>query len=404
MKRYCRLTLLISLAVLYSGVIAAQQSTESPPSDPRATVAIWSQYGFLASHSSFNNREHTLSRANVSGLTLQWAGEVGPSAASAPIVGQGIVYVAADGMIFAFLAGDGTPLWSHLSCGGLNTVEAALGPQALLVGDGGGDLAAYDPATGNQMWCLDEGGSITSAPAVDASTVYITNGASVVAVDQLTGTQRWSFTPSDLTPMTNTPAVLNQTVYVTGGNSVFALAGATGQQLWRTDLEAQFVTISAPSAAEETVYVGGNQLYALGAADGGRLWTQSMAGVGVSTPAIAHNKLFVNSLDPHFGLWAFRADNGAFLWHNATPEESSSTLTVANGVVFDIAAAGGLAGVGGLMMFNSETGALLGSIVDPDGHPFNKLPGSQPAVVGGTVYISTSDGSGSNRVDAFRLP
>jgi eukaryotic-like serine/threonine-protein kinase len=404
MKHYCRPTLLISLAALCSTVIAAQQTTQNLSSTSSKADPSWSQYGFLASHSSFNNLEHTLNRANVSGLTLQWAGEVGTSAASAPIVGQGIVYVAADGMIFAFQASDGTPLWSHLSCGGLNTVEAALGPQALLVGDGGGDLAAYDPVTGNQMWCLDEGGSITSAPAVDASTVYITNGASVVAVDQLTGTPRWSFTPSDLSPVTNTPAVLNQTVYVTGGNSVFALAGATGQQLWRTDVEVPFVAISAPSVAGETVYVGGNHLYALGAADGSLLWTQSIVGVGVSTPAIAHNKLFVNSLDPFFGLWAFRADNGAFLWHNATPEESSSTLTVANGVVFDIAAAGGLAGVGGLMMFNSDTGALLGSIVDPDGHPFNNFPGSQPAVVGGTVYIPTSDGSGSNRVDAFRLP
>src|SRR5207244_215354 len=263
----------VALAVICSGPISAQQSTENLSSGLPAVVATWSQYGFIATHSSVNTFAHTFTRANVSSLSVQWAGELGTPGASAPVVGQGIVYVAADGMIFAFQASDGTPLWSHLSCSGVGTVEAALGAQVLLVGDGGGDLAAYDPATGDQIWCRDESGSITSAPAVDGNTVYITNGTSVVAVDQLTGSQRWRFTPSDFSPVTNTPAVLGERVYVTGGSSVFALARTTGQQLWRTDLEPQ-ANISAPSVAEGAVYVGGQHLYALRGSDGSLLWTQ----------------------------------------------------------------------------------------------------------------------------------
>jgi outer membrane protein assembly factor BamB len=357
----------------------------------------WTQYGFLPTHTSFNNRETTLTRANVASLTFQWAGEVGQSFASAPVVGQGIVYAAADGMIFAFRASDGTPLWSHLSCSGVDTVQPALGPHALLVGDGGGDLAAYDPVTGDPIWCRDESGSITSAPAVDEKTVYITNGHDVVAVDQLTGIGRWRFTPSDFSPVTNTPAVFRDVVFATGGNSVFALDKTTGNELWRTDLGPQF-NISAPSVAENTVYVGGTGLYALRASDGHLRWSQTMAGVNVSMPAVAHNKVFVNSEDPQFGLWAFEANTGAFLWRNAMPGEPESTVTVANGVIFDIAESGEL------MMFNSATGALLGSIADPDGHPFNARFRSQPAVVNGAVYIPTADLFGPNRVDAFSLP
>ena len=116
-------------------------------------------------------------------------------------------------------------------------------------------------------------------------------------------------------------------------------------------------------------------------------------------PAIAYGKVFVNSQDPQFGLWAFKAETGAFLWRSRMTEESLATVTVANGVIFAIARPGGLGGAGGLMMFNSETGAFLGSILDPDGHPFNQSPRSQPAVVRGAVYVSTVD-----RVDAFRLP
>jgi outer membrane protein assembly factor BamB len=357
----------------------------------------WTEYGFLPTHTSFNNRETTLTRANVASLTFQWAGEVGQSFASAPVVGQGIVYAAADGMIFAFRASDGTPLWSHLSCSGVDTVQPALGPNALLVGDGGGDLAAYDPVTGDPIWCRDESGSITSAPAVDEKTVYITNGHDVVAVDQLTGIGRWRFTPSDFSPVTNTPAVFRDVVFATGGNSVFALDKTTGNELWRTDLGPQF-NISAPSVAENTVYVGGTGLYALRASNGHLRWSQTMAGVNVSMPAVAHNKVFVNSEDPQFGLWAFEANTGAFLWRNAMPGEPESTVTVANGVIFDVAE------FGELMMFNSTTGAFLGSIADPDGHPFNARFRSQPAVVNGAVYIPTADLFGPNRVDAFSWP
>ena len=123
-----------------------------------------------------------------------------------------------------------------------------------------------------------------------------------------------------------------------------------------------------------------------------------MAGVNVSMPATAYNKVFVNSEDPNFGLWAFNASTGAFVWRTKTVGESEATVTVANGVVFDIAESGEL------MLFNSDTGALLGSLVDPDGHPFALVFREQPSVVNGTVYIPTSDFFGPNRVDAFRLP
>ncbi len=359
--------------------------------DDKPDFIEWTQYGFLPTHTSFNSREKTLTRANVASLRFKWAAEVGPGIASAPVVGLGIVYAAADGMIFAFRASDGKPLWSHLSCTGVDTVQPALGPHALLVGDGGGDMAAYDPVTGDQIWCDDIGGSITSAPAVDEKTVYFTDGFEAVAVDQLTGTALWRFAPGDSSPLANTPAIFHDMVFVTSVFSVFALDKTTGHELWRTDLGPEGIS-SAPSVAGNTVYVGGTLLFALRASDGHLRWSAHV-GVGVSTPAIAHNRVFVNSIDPLFGLWAFDANTGALLWQNQMPGEPESTLTVANGVIFDIAE------FGDLMMFNSATGAFLGSIVDPDGHQSQPNFGTQPAVVNGVVYYPTAD-----RVDAFSLP
>ncbi|PYV19682.1 MAG: hypothetical protein DMG21_00880 [Acidobacteria bacterium] len=403
MKTFYNFALWIALAALGTGVAAAQQTSQNL-SSPSPTAA-WSQYGFQAAHLSFNSTENLLTPANVSSLEWKAAAEVGAPIASAPVVRQGIVYVAAGGTIFAYQTSDGTPLWSHASCSGVNTVQAALGAQALLVGDGGGDLAAYDPVTGAQIWCRDEGGSITAAPTVNGNVVYITNGASVVAVDQLTGTQQWRFTPSDFSPVTNTPAVLKNIVYVSGGGSVFALNGKSGRQIWRTNLQT-CCNISAPTVAGNTVYVGGQNLYALRASNGSLLWTQTVIGTNVSMPAIAYGKVFVNSQDAQFGLFAFDASSGSLLWRTIVTEESLATVTVANGVIYDISdTSGPYAGV--LVMIDPDTGTVLGSVADPDGTPFNSLFRSQPAVVNGTLYVPTgSDPSLGvpNRVDIFRLP
>jgi outer membrane protein assembly factor BamB len=357
----------------------------------------WRQYGFSSPHTSFNESETILTRGNVSQLTRIWSGKVGRAVGSAPIFGRATVFAASDGRVVALKAHTGERRWGRLSCSGEGAVQPALGQGVLLVGDGGGDLAGYDPLTGDQVWCDDESGSIVSAPAVEGDTVYITNGTDAVALNQLTGGQRWRFTAADFNPLTSTPAIANGTVFVTGGNAVFALDQGTGRKLWRHNLGFQ-ANISAPSVSEGIVYVGGTAFYALSVVDGHLIWTNNSVGVNVSTPAIAAGKVFVNSQDPNFGLWAFDAENGSFRWMTIMPGESLATVTVANGVVYDVAESGEL------MMFNSEHGGLLGKLVDPDGAPFLADIGAQAVVANGTVYISTGDQFSSNRVDAFRLP
>jgi outer membrane protein assembly factor BamB len=364
---------------------------------PLKAQTAWRQYGFTSTHTSFNETETILTRANVSELTWVWSGRIGRAVGSAPIFGGATVFAAGDGHVVALKAHTGERRWGHLSCSGQATVQPALGHGVLLVGDGGGDLAGYEPLSGDQIWCDDESGSIVSAPAVFGNTVYITNGVDAVALDQSTGEQRWRFTAADFNPLTNTPAIASGMVFVTGGNAVFALDQMTGKKLWRHNLPFQ-ANISAPSFSEGIVYVGGTGLYALSAIDGHVIWKNNSVGVNVSTPAVAAGKVFVNSQDPNFGLWAFDASNGSFQWMTIKPGESLATVTVANGVVYDVAESGEL------MMFNSEHGTFLGKLADPDGTPFSANIGAQPVVANATVYVSTGDLFGPNRVDAFRLP
>ena len=119
---------------------------------------LWRQYGFKAAHTSYNNSETILNPSNVSDLTLLWTSDTFNAEATAPTLGLTSVFVASDGRVRALNKNNGVRRWVRLSCSGEGTVQAAFGRGLLFVGDGGGDLAAYDPATGKQVWCDDESG------------------------------------------------------------------------------------------------------------------------------------------------------------------------------------------------------------------------------------------------------
>lgn len=357
-----------------------------------AAFAGWPQYGFNAAHTSFNDAESKLTRANVATLKWQWAAETGRKECSMPLIGENRVYSGAHGRVFAFAASDGSLLWSNTSCTGMGFVRMSLGQQALLVADGGfgtGDFAGLNPVTGDFIWCFDE--SQTTGPTVDDHVFYF-NGEKR---RQSTGDFIWTANSDAGFAPFNVPAVSDGAVYSTG-SSVLAVSAATGREIWHKDLGQQS-DLSSPSVSGGIVYVAGTGLHALSAFDGHVLWQTHIVGNEVTMPAVAYGKVFVNSRNPNFGLGAFDATTGALVWSTKMTGTSAAAVTVANGVVYEIAQ------TGELMMFNSDTGAFLGKLVDPDGRPFATFL-SQAAVVDGTVYVSTADPVLKNRVDAFRLP
>jgi outer membrane protein assembly factor BamB len=362
--------------------------------------ALWRQYGFNAAHTSYNPAETILSPSNVSSLSLFWKSNTPGTAGfvTAPVLGFDLLFFGG-GRVRALEKQTGQRRWARLSCSAAAAAQPAFGREIVLVGDSGGDLAGYDPATGNRVWCNNEGGSIVSAPAIAGDTAFITNGEAAIAVVQSNGALRWRFAALDVLGihLTNTPAFANGVVYVTGEGSVVALDGITGRKIWRQQIQASTLETSSAAIADGIVYVGGySAVYALSAADGHLVWQSGVFSVtNATTPAIAEGRIFVNSEDP--GLYAFDASTGAFLWGNGLPGESRFTVTVANGVVYDVAeaATGDPATHGRLMMFDAATGKLIKKLRDPDGQDFI----FQPVVANGTVYVSALD-----HIDAFALP
>jgi outer membrane protein assembly factor BamB len=203
-----------------------------------------------------------------------------------------------------------------------------------------------------------------------------------------------------LSPLPNTPAIAAATVYVTGDHSVFALDEKTGQQIWRTDLNPEFQSdTSAPSVSDTSVFVGTfGGLIALSEPTGTFAGKSARRGSSPRPPS----RMIWFTLTP-------KTRTSASLPSTLRPAHSSgtkmhavkpmSTVTVAKGVVYDVAETSGA-----VMMFNSDTGEFLAKLPDPKKRPFDILVGAQAAVVNGMVSVSTGDFLGRNRVDAFHLP
>src|ERR1051326_2175320 len=105
---------------------------------------LWRQYGFDAPHTSYNKQETILTKSNIGRLGLFWTSDTFRAPGSAPILGFAAVFVANDGRVRALDEQTGVRRWARLSCTGEGTQQPAFGRQLLLVGDSGGDLAAYE--------------------------------------------------------------------------------------------------------------------------------------------------------------------------------------------------------------------------------------------------------------------
>ncbi len=247
---------------------------------------------------------------------------------------------------------------------------------------------------GHNRRLSNEGGSIVSTPAVADDTLFITNGGDAVALDQFSGREHWRFAALDRfgIHLTSTPTIENGVGFVTGDGWVFALDGITGRKIWRQQLQAPAFGISSAAVANGVVYVGGQE----GALRAQRFRRSlSLAkhfGVGGAHPGCCRRQGLRQFRRPELRFVGLRCATGGFLWSRQRPGEPVTTVTVANGVVYDIVESGTL------QMFDVAHGTFPGSIRDPDGKPFVNAFGSQPIVANGTVYVSARD-----RVDAFHL-
>ncbi|HWO28087.1 MAG TPA: PQQ-binding-like beta-propeller repeat protein, partial [Candidatus Acidoferrum sp.] len=176
---------LFAALLLVSGLSAQGQSDEAPPGQ-------WRIAGQNLNNSWSQPAEHTISPANVSGLTPKWVFTTGGDVSATPTVdGNAVYFPDWGGNLFAVEKASGRLIWSH-------------------------KISDYDGV---------EGAISRVSPAVDGNEVIIGdiqssnkvhNGANVMAVDRQSGTLRW-MTKVDDHPaaiITGSPVIFDGVVYI----------------------------------------------------------------------------------------------------------------------------------------------------------------------------------------------
>jgi hypothetical protein len=304
----------------------------------------WPKYHFGRRNRGFNPVENVIGPGNVSRITRVWAGVTGGGVFSAPAVVGDVAYVGSqdDHALYAFSA-NGTA-----GCSGIPRTCAPLWT---------------GPVTADVL---------NSSPAVANGAVYIAFGHRLYAFSRR-GTSGCSGTPRTCTPLWTagvgadlySPAAVHGVVYVEGGDGKLYAFSAKGtincsgvpkkcKPLWTGVSGPGFSRFVSPAVANGLVYVAkGHNLYAFSAkgttgcsgtpkickplltgATGNTIWA--------SSPAVAHNRVYVGSTDHKLYAFSAKGTTGCSgtpkrckpLWTGTPGGEVSTTPAVANGVVY----------------------------------------------------------------------
>jgi outer membrane protein assembly factor BamB len=171
--------------------------------------------------------------------------------------------------------------------------------------------------------------------------VYVAVGPDLVALDSVTGDERWrAQSPTQYWGL----AVAHGLVYLGNADGyLYAYDQGTGQERWRfkSAYPAGDEIWSAPAVAGDRLYVGSRDqsVYALEARTGQKLWAFTTAGDAVGDPVVSDGLVYVsdsNHLLPPGArrLHALDAETGREVWVFEVESTLLTTPALADGVLF----------------------------------------------------------------------
>ncbi|GAM04871.1 outer membrane protein assembly factor BamB family protein [Novosphingobium sp. MBES04] len=190
-------------------------------------------------------------------------------------------------------------VWSASIAGSTQRARLAASP---VVGDGRlyvidtrGVVHAFNVETGSEVWTKsfkvsgeDEKSIFGGGVSFDSGKVFVTTGVGeVAALDARTGEQSWSVKPAG--PLRGAPTVAFNAIYVmTQDNQIFALNAADGKVLWSESgsiTQSGVFGVASPAAARGTVIAGysSGELVAYRYENGRQLWSDALARTSIST-------------------------------------------------------------------------------------------------------------------------
>jgi outer membrane protein assembly factor BamB len=370
-----------SLAALVAVIVSLSASMVAGA----ASGVSWTQEGFNAQHTNFNRFETTLTRSNVGHLVRAFdtAINTGPD----PVVANSEVYLSgsSDGTVQAVNAVTGSVDWSANACNtGEQTTAPAFAAAKVWVGLDDPGTAGIN-SSGSTVACLPSD-LYTSPPSAFNGVVYA-GGADgvVVAIRASTSTLLWQTCLGCVHsggPTLATPAVSTDGKWLFIGSpatgDVYKLNAQTGALVWTRFVDS--CGTSAVTVSGSSLFVSGCAVYAMSAADGSRLWHSNKIGSSISAPASANGLVFVTALGNYSGTFALSASTGRTVWSEPDFLGQLYAPTLANGVVYV-----DFPEISSLVMYNSSTGAQIGSV----GAALQRAFTGSAVVANGRVYICT---------------
>ncbi|HVN33616.1 MAG TPA: PQQ-binding-like beta-propeller repeat protein [Casimicrobiaceae bacterium] len=384
---------------------------------------------------------------------VKWRFQTGDRIVSSPVYADGAIFFGGDdGNVYAVSASDGHQRWKYRT-GGPVPATPAVANGVVYVGSYDGKFYALDARTGKTRWKFATEGErrfeakgihglqpkaqtiadpydvFLSSPAVAGGLVYFGSGdGHLYALDAATGNLEWKFKTGDVVHAS--PAYADGVVYFGSWDSYFyAVDGRTGAEKWRFHggedplLHNQVGFQSSPAVVDGVVYTGcrDSNLYAIEAATGREKWRYNNSGSWVITsPAVVNGKVIFGTSDTSLYLMV-DAETGKPLVEQKGKAFVFSSPSVAGSVVYvgvlnGTLEARDLASGALLWQFETETsrenrGWVLTSerrfntpmlfrstwreapIVAADRQFAIGAIFSAPLVVGGVVYVGSTDGT-----------
>jgi outer membrane protein assembly factor BamB len=220
----------------------------------------------------------------------RWHATAGGTYEASPAIVDGALYIGnRDGHLYALDAASGQERWRADLGDWVDTTPAVMNG-VVYVANRAGTLFALDAATGQERWRLDLGptgtsGTVQSPAASPDLGIVAAVGADGIlrVVDAATGTERWTYGPNPeagdgdgttARTIAGPPVIAHGLVFAgTADARLLALDAVTGEERWHS-VGSTLSPGYAPVIAGDTVYTlhAGIGLFAFAAADGAPRW------------------------------------------------------------------------------------------------------------------------------------
>ncbi len=270
-----------------------------------------------------------------------WKNPIGGlGGASTPVVSGNRVFVGSHtGDLYCVNASDGTAVWSRTiepnpSCWGVASSPLIYNDTVFVNSFSDAKLHAFD-FDGNELWYIDTPGTIGhyASPAVSGGRIFFAGGdPALYCVNISDQSILWRFNTSDA--IKTTPAIEGDVVFFATESRMYAVDVA-GDEVWSRDLKA---TISSPAVAHGKVYIGSSfsmkKLYCLDAGSGSEIWNKSVDGAILSSPAVADETVYFGVNAGGGTVYALNATDGTVRWSYDTGDFVMSPPSISDGIMF----------------------------------------------------------------------